>query len=127
MTDTHFADEMLGLLRARYPRFHDKAYLFTLSALKSVMEPLDPPRHISGTELAEGCKRLAVARFGPMARTVLGHWGIHGTKDLGEIVYALVDCGVLVTQEGDSLDDFEGVFDFAEAFEEDYPWGANIP
>lgn len=127
MTDTQFAEEMLSVLQERYPRFHGKAYLFTLSALKSVMESLDPPRHITGTELAEGCRRLAVEEFGPMARTVLGHWGIHGTRDLGEVVFALVDCGVLVTQEGDSLDDFDGVFDFAEAFEENYPWGADIP
>ncbi len=52
-------------------------------------------RHISGEELAHGVRDLALKQYGPMARTVLGHWGIHGTDDLGEIVFAMVECGVL--------------------------------
>jgi uncharacterized repeat protein (TIGR04138 family) len=41
---------------------------------------------------------------------------------LGAIVFALVECGVLVKQEADSLEDFEGVYDFGVAFGRDYPW-----
>jgi uncharacterized repeat protein (TIGR04138 family) len=122
MMDLEFADEILGQLRDRNPRFHGKAYLFLLSALHSVMESLDRPRHISGAELADGVRRLALARFGPLARTVLEHWGIRSTEDLGEIVFALVDCGILMKQDEDTLDDFRGVFDFEEAFERNYPW-----
>lgn len=122
MTDLEFADEILEQLRDRNPRYHGKAYLFLLSALHYVMESLDRPRHISGQELSEGVRGLALARFGPLARTVLEHWGIRTTEDLGEIVFALVDCGILMKQEGDSPDDFRGVFDFEEAFERNYPW-----
>ncbi len=122
MIDLEFADEILGQLRVRNPRFHGKAYLFVLSALHSVMESLDRPRHISGGELADGVRRLALSRFGPLARTVLEHWGVRSTEDLGEIVFALVDCGILMKQEEDTLDDFRGVFDFEEAFERNYPW-----
>ena len=75
MIDLEFADEILEQLRERDPRFHGKAYLFVLSALHAVMESLDRPRHISGRELAEGVRRLALDRFGPLARTVLQHWG----------------------------------------------------
>lgn len=126
MTDLQFAEEMLHQLQERHPRFHEMAYLFTLSALRAVMSSLDQPRHITGAELAEAVRDLAVERFGPMARTVLGHWGIHETQDLGDVVYALVDCGVLVTQSGDSRDDFADVFDFHQVFERDYPWGVHI-
>jgi len=124
MTELEFAENILDRLRDRNPRFHGKAYVFVLSALHSVMESLDKPRHITGAELAQGARRLALSRFGPMARTVLEFWGIHSTEDLGEIVFALVDCGVLLKQEEDSLEDFRGVFSFEEAFERDYPWGA---
>lgn len=119
-----FAESILDQLRERNPRFHGKAYLFLLSALHSVMKNLDEPRHISGQELAQGVRDLAWDRYGPMARTVLEHWGIHATEDLGDIVFTLVDLGVLIKQTGDSRADFADVFDFEDAFERNYPWDA---
>jgi uncharacterized repeat protein (TIGR04138 family) len=122
MTDVQFADEILDRLRERNPRFHGKAYLFLLSSLHYVMAELERPRHISGAELAEGARSLALERFGPLARTVLEHWGIHSTDDLGEIVFALVEAGILVAEPHDRPQDFRGLFDFEEAFERGYPW-----
>jgi uncharacterized repeat protein (TIGR04138 family) len=124
MTNVQFADEILDRLRERNPRYHGKAYLFLLSALHDVMEGLTEPRHISGSELAEGARALAMKQFGPLARTVLEHWGIHSTEDMGEIVFALVEAGVLIKEEEDRAEDFRGIFDFEEAFERNYPWAA---
>jgi len=126
MTKLQFAEGILDRLQDQNPRFHGKAYLFLLSALHSVMAELEVPRHISGEELAHGVRELALKQYGPMARTVLGHWGVHGTEDLGEIVFAMVECGVLVMQEEDRREDFQGLFDFEEAFERDYPWGGRF-
>jgi uncharacterized repeat protein (TIGR04138 family) len=114
---------LLEKLREKNPRYSDAAYLFILSALQYTIDKLDEPRHITGQELALGCRDLAIEQFGPLARTVLEHWGIHSTADMGEIVYALIDCRVLTKQESDSLEDFRDVFDFDEAFDRDYPWG----
>jgi uncharacterized repeat protein (TIGR04138 family) len=124
MTELQFAESILDQLQERNPRFHGKAYLFLLSALHSVMKDLDEPRHISGHELADGVRELALGRYGPMARTVLEHWGIHSTGDLGDIVFTLVDLGVLIKQTGDSRADFVDVFDFEDVFEHNYPWDA---
>ncbi len=124
MTDVEFAEEILDRLVERNPRFHGKAYMFILSSLHHVIDELDQPRHISGPELAEGARLLAIEQFGPLARTVLEHWGIHSTLDLGEIVFALVDAGILTKQDDDRLEDFRGLFDFEEAFERNYPWAA---
>ena len=126
MTDLQFAEDILDQLRERNPRFHGKAYLFLLSALHTVMRQLEEPRHISGQELVEGARALALDRYGPMARTVLEHWGIHATQDLGDIVFSLVDVGVLIKQNEDKRADFQDVFDFEDAFERNYPWGAGI-
>jgi len=112
----------LDRLRERDPRFHDAAWLFVVAALHFVIERLPEPRHISGRELAGGVRDLAVHRFGPMARTVLEHWGIRATVDVGAIVFGLVECGVLIKQEEDALDDFVDVYDFDHAFERDDPW-----
>jgi uncharacterized repeat protein (TIGR04138 family) len=114
-------DQIMDRLRERNPRFQDAAYLFVLSALHYVIERLTEPRHISGRELTEGVRDLALERFGPMARTVLEHWGIHATADVGHIVFALVETGILIKQDEDTLEDFERVFDFDDAFGAEYP------
>ena len=124
MTEVTFAEELLDQLQERNPRFHTKAYFFVLASLHSVIRSLEQPRHISGRELTEGVRTLALERYGPMARTVLEHWGIHQTEDVGGVVFALVDQGVLVKQEEDNPEDFRDVFDFQEAFELNYPWEA---
>lgn len=122
MTDATITNGILERLQKQDPRFHGKAYLFVLSALHAVVESLDRPRHISGRELTEGVRLLALERFGPLARTVLEHWGIRQTEDVGDIVFHLVDYGVLKKQDEDSPEDFRAVFDFEEAFERNYPW-----
>jgi uncharacterized repeat protein (TIGR04138 family) len=116
--------QILTQLRRRDPRYAEEAYLFVLAALHRCLEGLEEPRHVSGAEVAASVRYLALARFGPMARTVLEHWGIHATRDLGEIVFLLVESGVLIKQDSDSREDFEELFSFEEAFETGYPWGA---
>lgn len=122
MTGIVLAETVIDQLRSRHPAYHETAYLFVLSALHFTIERLAAPRHISGRELAEGCRDLALDRYGPMARPVLAFWGIHGTRDVGQIVFALVECGILVKQEEDEIEAFEGVYDFQEQFEHRYPW-----
>lgn len=121
---TMSASRILAQLRRRDPRYTEEAYLFVLASLHSCLERLQEPRHVTGSELASAVRDLALVRFGPMARTVLEHWGVHSTSDLGEIVFLLVDCGILIRQDSDSREDFEGLFSFEEAFETSYPWGA---
>jgi uncharacterized repeat protein (TIGR04138 family) len=124
MSSILLAENVMDRLRRRNPLYHETAYLFILSALHFTIERLGEPRHISGPELSEGCRDLALQRWGLMARTVLEFWGIRSTRDLGEIVFALVELGVLVKQEEDSIESFEDVFDFADAFDGSYPWSA---
>ena len=126
MSELQFADEVLDKLQERNPRFHAGSYVFVLHALHSVIRSLEAPRHVSGKELAEGVRRLALERFGPMARSVLEHWGIHDTDDVGRVVFALVEQGILIKQDGDQPEDFADVFDFEEAFELNYPWEARL-
>ncbi len=121
MGDVKTQSALAGIHR-RNPRYAEAAYLFLLSALHHRLSGLELPRHISGAEVADAVRELALERFGPLARTVLEHWGIHATTDIGEIVFALVECGVLIKQPEDSHEDFEGLFSFEAAFEDSYPW-----
>jgi len=119
-----FRDGVMDRIRLREPRFHEHAYLFVLSALEFCQARLTERRHISGRELAEGCRDLALERYGVLARLVLEYWGITSTADLGDVVFTLVDLGLLLSQPTDSREDFAAVFDFEEVFDRDYPWNA---
>ena len=126
MSELVFRDGIMDRIRLRERRYDERAYLFVLAALEFCQQRLPERRHISGQELAEGCRDLALERFGVMSRLVLEHWGIRNTGDIGHIVFALVDLGMLLSQPGDTREDFEAVFDFDVAFERDYPWCAGI-
>ena len=117
-------NETLGQLQRRNPRYAVEAYLFVLGGLHRRLAQLDRPRHISGAELAVSVRDLAIERFGLLARTVLEHWGVHSTEDIGEIVFLLVDHGVLTKEETDRREDFADVYSFEEVFESEYPWEA---
>jgi uncharacterized repeat protein (TIGR04138 family) len=79
-------------------------------------ESLGMGRHVSGQELCMGIRDLAIDRFGDLARTVLDVWNIRRTNDFGNIVFALVDAGLLRKTDEDAIEDFADVFDFDEAF-----------
>src|SRR3954452_3170280 len=99
-------------IRLRESRYDERAYLFVLSALEFCQQRLPERRHITGRELALACRDLALDRFGVMARLVLEHWGIRTTADLGDIVFTLVDLGLLVSQPTDTRDEFLEVYEF---------------
>lgn len=80
----------------------------------------DPSLHVSGRQLCEGLRDLALEQWGRLAGTVLRRWNILGTVDFGRIVFALVDNGLMQKTDEDNLDDFRNVYDFASAFEHDY-------
>jgi uncharacterized repeat protein (TIGR04138 family) len=122
MTELAFRDGIMDRIRAREPRFHEHAYLFVLTALEFSQSKLAERRHITGKELAESFRLLALDRYGVMAQLVLAHWGVRTTADIGDIVFALVDLGLLMSQPNDTKDDFVDVYDFDRAFEHEYPW-----
>jgi uncharacterized repeat protein (TIGR04138 family) len=75
----------------------------------------DDPGHVTGPELCRGARNLALRYYGMMAQSVLDLWGIRSTSDIGEIVFNLIESGVLDKTPTDQRSDFDGVFDFAKA------------
>lgn len=101
-------------------RYEKYAWRFVLSGVESTVEMLHASGHISGEELLDGLREIASTQFGPMAKEVLNHWGIYNTRDIGNIVFGLIDAELLENEEKDSIEDFDDVFDFQQVFEEDY-------
>lgn len=78
--------------------------------------------HVSGQELLEAIRQFARERYGALAREVFAEWGVTTTEDVGEIVFRLVDAGILSKTEDDDLNDFRGGYDLDQAFEVDAYW-----
>lgn len=104
----------------RQRQYKFEAYTFVMAALHDTVSKLEKPRHVTGQELLEGIRIYALEQYGALARTVLNYWGVHKTEDFGNIVFGLVEVGVLRKQAEDKVEDFRNVYDFEEAFVRGY-------
>ncbi len=108
-------------------RYQMQAYQFVQDSLAFAQEVLPqekpPPGedpHLTGQELCEAIRLFAIDQFGYMSKTVLNNWGIHETRDFGEIVYNLIDIGLLRPSDKDEREHFTDVYSFEKAFVEDF-------
>ncbi|MBI1967228.1 MAG: hypothetical protein HYS40_04500 [Gemmatimonadetes bacterium] len=122
MNDFATLEEAFERIGQRDGRYHERGLLFVLAALEYAQGKLPARRHLSGGELAWACRDFALEQFGLLAPTVLAHWGIRSTEDLGRIVFLLIDVGLLARQPSDKIGDFDRVYDFAEVFSAGYRW-----
>ncbi len=122
MSDFATLEEAFAKIGHQDGRYHERGYLFVLAALEYAQGKLPARRHVSGAELAWACRDFALEQFGLLAPTVLGHWGITTTADLGRIVFMLIDVGLLAKQPSDKIEDFDRVYGFAEVFGAGYRW-----
>ena len=111
--------EAVARICARDGRYAPEAFAFLndglVKTLKQVQEKEKKPRQISGAELAAGLRAYALEQYGPLALTVLGRWGVRTTRDFGEIVFLLLEAGLLGKTEEDKIEDFDDLYDFDKA------------
>ncbi|RUL89598.1 Minf_1886 family protein [Tautonia sociabilis] len=129
--------EALAGAVARDPRYSVEAYEFIFAALDLAKvrkrkarrakgragkprSKAAESRHVSGRELSEAARDLALDLYGLLALPILQGWGIRSTSDLGEIVYNLIASGDLERSPEDERSDFDEVFDFEAALGSSY-------
>ena len=120
MQEVSFEDTLETIL-AKDPRYQREVYLFVREALDYTQKLVGKEnggkvRHITGQELLDGIRRFALEQFGPMTLTVFGEWGVRECRDFGEIVFNMLEIGLLAKTAKDSRADFEGGYDFEDAF-----------
>ena len=117
--DDDFARAVRAIVR-RDPRYSPRAYFLVRDglarAVKTALADGSPLRHVTGAELSEGIRRVALRRYGPLTLATLEAWGLRETLDFGNIVYSLIETGVFDRSPDDSLEDFRNVFSFRTAF-----------
>ena len=128
--------EQLEKIVEKDSRYITEAYEFVFAALAYTQKKFKKSRpskegkgeinHVSGIELLEGIRELALETYGPMAKSVFEHWGVRKTDDFGEIVFNLVDAKLLGKREEDRKKDFKEVYDFNEVFKKGYKIGSGV-
>jgi uncharacterized repeat protein (TIGR04138 family) len=122
----HEFSEVIELIRKENPRFGKGAYVFVRQALDHTLRRREEKkvkavsRHVSGQELLEGIREFALDQYGPLAGTLLAEWNVAECRHFGEIVFQLVDYGVLGKTDDDKLEDFCDGYDFDQAFAEPF-------
>ncbi|MEO0114880.1 MAG: Minf_1886 family protein [candidate division WOR-3 bacterium] len=116
-------EEKFDEILRKDPRYKLEAYFFVLAALDYTRKMTKKPKHVTGKELLEGIKRLGLEQYGIMTKTVFESWGVRTTRDFGEIVFNMVNAGILAKTEEDKIEDFDNVYDFSEVFEKNYHFG----
>ncbi len=116
--------EILG----RDRRYKLEAYIFVIEALNYELEHLgvnspDKRRHLTARELLEGIRALGWERYGRLTKQVFENWGVHSTRDFGEIVFNLIEAGEFTKTDDDRKEDFRDVFDFDRDLVKAYPLG----
>lgn len=113
-------DEALKTIQARDSRYQDDAYRFVREALDHTQKTIGKLnrgriRHVTGQELLAGIRDYALEQFGPMAMMLLEEWGVRACEDFGNIVFNMVEAGLLAKTDQDSRADFAGGYDFFDA------------
>lgn len=120
-TTSNSATPRLKYLPGAY-QFVDDALRYTLQmAGRTPKQAADEEEsHISGPELLEGIRGLALEQFGLMTLTVFHQWGVYRTDDFGRVVFELVERDAMRKTDRDQLSDFFDVYDFDEVFDKQY-------
>lgn len=126
MSDTQVTTLREAAARTRYPL---DAYHFVRRGLDYTVHRAHPQpeklteqeRHVSGQDLSIGLRDFALQQYGHMAATVLRRWRITRTEDFGNIVFAMVEAGLMQATEQDSIRDFDCVFDLEESLTASIP------
>jgi uncharacterized repeat protein (TIGR04138 family) len=114
-------EEVLDRILAKDSRYHREAYLFVREGLDYTQKKIsrnnkNELRHITGQELSDGLREYGLFQYGPLTAMVLEEWGVHNCEDFGEIVFNMVENGLLSKTETDSREDFKACYDFTDAF-----------
>ena len=76
MADTEDLVNAVQRLADERGRFPFQAYLFVFRALGKSQELAGKQRHVTGQELLEAARQVALELFGPLTLMVFGAWGL---------------------------------------------------
>ncbi|MEE2710392.1 MAG: Minf_1886 family protein [Gemmatimonadota bacterium] len=120
MSEDMDADAILDNIINRDNRYSRQAYCFLMDALKHTTGSLPVRRHVTGQELSMGIRDYAIEQFGIAVPLIFEQWGISSTRDFGEMVFNMVNAGLMRKTDEDDISDFEDAYDFKTEFDTNF-------
>lgn len=117
------AEQRFRQLLKKYEKYEPEAYNFIYEILDYTLKNVVKNRsrrnskHVTPHELLEGCRLYAIEQFGYLAQLVFNELGIRKTRDIGEIVFNLIEHDLMGGQKSDRKKDFNDFYDFDKVFD----------
>ncbi len=96
-------------LALQYSDYHPNVYRFVSEAVSFAVGRTAADgsrRHVSGAELTDGVLQYATSQYAVFAPLVLEYWNLITDRDLGIIVFRMIDAKLLSASENDKPEDF---------------------
>ncbi len=123
--------EALSRIFEREKRYKRHAYEAVQQAVsyttQHIRKDTETSGHISGEELLAGLRDMLLELYGPLAADVVKSWGIRNSADIGNIVFLLVEEGVLGKSEDDSIENFSNGPEILTALNESFENAPAVP
>jgi uncharacterized repeat protein (TIGR04138 family) len=108
MTDMIDAIFELSKKHGKYP---PGAYILVFEVLDFVSKEMKKPKqHLTGRQLALSTFAYCLHRYGGLSKMVWENLGMASSEDLGQIVFHLVEEGLIGRQEQDRVEDFDQIY-----------------
>ena len=112
--EIHYETDTFADILAKDARFDSRAYDFVMQVISVASN--EAKGHVTGQELLDYFRDIALDVYGPLAYNVFDDWGVHSCEDVGAIVFNLYDSKRIGKTDSDSPADFIGGFDFKDEF-----------
>jgi uncharacterized repeat protein (TIGR04138 family) len=108
---------------ARNSGYPQEAFLLVIGAMHFAGMGKGPGTRVSARDVCDGLREYAPLRLGGIrdALLTMAAWNIRRSEDVGRIIFRMVEAGRLRASDGDSEDDFKGIFTLNDFFGNDAP------
>ena len=117
MDSLDYGKDSFGDIIAKDPRYSPRAYTLLADVLDYLFSK---DGHVSAADRLDEFRERTLDLFGPMSLCVLNEWGLTCTKDVGEMMFNMVESRRINQEDGDTAECFADVYDFEEAFHAPY-------
>ncbi len=107
----------LETVTSLHPEYDAEAYHLLDRTMNFASSVLELEGHLTAQQLHLCYCKLAEEEYGVLASELLAHWGLETPSDLGQIVYNLIEVGVLGKNNDDDQADFDHLPDFNDVID----------
>ncbi len=114
MEEIDFTSDSFEDIVAKDSRYAPQAYALLMDVIHFLGHGGE--KHMTGGDILEEFRELALDQFGPLTYTVLTEWGVTCCEDVGEMMFNLAEGHRVHKDDDDTPEAFVGGYDFKEAF-----------